>query len=130
MIHINIHKNHCFPEINNESVLQQQIVNYLKETDLLFTIAGDNLATSQGRVDSLKHGYTCGTPDLLILTPCSGFNGLAIEIKTPKGLGSIQKNQLEFLEKISKECNYFSLVSNNLFEILEVIIKYYSGILQ
>ena len=55
------------------------------------------------RSDVYKKGYVGGQPDLLILNPTATYNGIAIELKSPKGswiLGAKQESYLESLAGI------------------------------
>ena len=120
----------CSLNIQTENDLQKAVVRYLRTTDLLFTCPlSTDLSTDALRINSYLKGYTSGTPDLLIFNKCGEYNGLAIEIKTPKGTGTISKNQFNFIELLSSECNYFVLISNDYATIVECITKYIYGIL-
>ena len=112
--------------INTEEALQKEVVRFLRSTDLLFTsVLCDDLNTVEKRVHGSKMGYTSGTPDILILTPCSGYNSLAIELKTPAyGRGKLSFHQQKFLETMRDECNCFTIVSNDLVGIISIIQRY------
>jgi hypothetical protein len=126
---MNISQNNTY-KITNESDLQIDIVNYLRETDLLFCASLGGYLDSPGkRIRSWKDGYVRGQPDLIIYTPSGKYNGMAIELKTPLGLGKISKDQTEWLDKLEIESKYFCLCSNDYTEVLECIIKYIHGIL-
>ena len=116
--------------IQNELDLHKAIVKFLKTTDLLFTCPLPcDLDTDEKRIMSSLKGYTKGTPDIFIFNKNNSYNGLAIELKTPKGYGTISKSQYAFIENLSCECDYFVLVSNDFSTIIECIVKYSHGIL-
>jgi hypothetical protein len=117
--------------ITTEKQLQEEVVKYLRQTDLLFCSSlGGFLDTDQRRIEAVKAGYNAGIPDIIIFTPCTpDYRGLAIELKAPSGFGAIKKNQLDWLSKLEVESEYFTMCSNNYTEIIEVIIKYTHGLL-
>jgi hypothetical protein len=121
-----------FYNITNEQELQQQVVKYLKTTDLLFCASlGGYLDTDQKRVEASKDGYVKGQPDIIIYSPsgCGRYSGMALEAKTPWGNGQLITHQEQWLNKLEIESNYFCIVSNDYTTILEHIIKYIHGIL-
>ena len=117
--------------IQNEENLQEAIVKFLKHQfpDLLFSANGlsDNLNTDQKRIKASKMGYINGTPDLIIYSKNKQFNGVAIEIKSPTGFGSLSKVQDDFLKKLKKN-NYLCLVSNDYSDIVRYITMYFYDI--
>jgi len=116
--------------INTETELQQAIVKYLRDTDLLYVATlGEFQDSIYKRIEGFKMGYVKGSCDLLILTPCSGYNFLALELKAPSGFGQLANEQHNFLDVLSHECNAYCLVSNDYTEIIEIIIKYINDML-
>lgn len=117
--------------LNTEAELQIAVVKYLKQTDLHFTCSlGGCLDESISRINACKQGYKKGTCDLMIFTPCSLYSGLAIELKCPVyGSGVVSKEQLEFLTKLEVESGWFTLISNDYTEIIEILTKYINNIL-
>ncbi|CAB4019565.1 Hypothetical predicted protein [Paramuricea clavata] len=84
----------------NETDLHYAVVEYLKKYHpkaLILPGLGEYQDTSQKRCDAWKKGYTSGQPDLTIVTPSNGFNGFAIELKTPKGTGEVRDNQVAWI---------------------------------
>lgn len=121
-----------FFHITNESELQQEIVTYLKTTDLLFCASlGGYLDTDSARVLATREGYQKGQPDIIIYSPSGNgrYCGLALELKTPWGNGELGKHQHDWMEKLESESNYYCLVSNDFCECLETVIKYTHGLL-
>lgn len=129
MEYVNFSEKKTF-NLNSEKDLQESIVKFLRDTDLLFcSTLGGCLDTAEKRVDAYKSGYQKGTPDLIIYTPMCKYNGLAIELKNPWGTGKLSKEQAEWINKLSVESNYFCIASNDYTEIIEILVKYVNGIL-
>lgn len=131
MVYINIAENKKY-DLNYEHNLQAIVVDYLRETDLLFCASlGGYLDTPSKRIRSNVEGYQKGQPDLIIYTPSADgkYKGLGLELKRPDGTGSISKEQVSWLDRLEIECGYFCLASNDLVLIIEVLTKYIHGIL-
>jgi hypothetical protein len=131
MVHIDIDENKQY-KLNFEHDLQAIIVDYLRQTDLLFCASlGGYLDTPAKRLKSWIDGYQKGQPDLIIYTPSADgkYKGLALELKRPNGTGKISKEQVSWLDRLEIECGYFCLASNDLVLIIEVLVKYTNGIL-
>jgi len=131
MVHIDINENKQY-KLNFEHDLQAIIVDYLRQTNLLFCASlGGYLDTPAKRIKSWIEGYSKGQPDLIIYSPSADgkYKGLALELKRPNGTGKISKEQVSWLDRLEIECNYFCLASNDLVLIIEVLVKYTNGIL-
>jgi len=131
MVHIDINENKKY-DLNFEHQLQAIIVDYLRQTDLLFCSSlGGYLDTPAKRISSYISGYQKGQPDLIIYSPSGDgkYKGLALEIKRPQGSGTISKEQVSWLDRLEIECGYFCLASNDLVLIIEILVKYIHGIL-
>lgn len=131
MVHIDINENKQY-KLHFEHDLQSVIVDYLRQTDLLFCASlGGYLDTPSKRIKSYVEGYVAGQPDLIIYTPsaCGKYKGMAIELKRPNGTGTISKTQVSWLDRLEVECGYFCLASNDLILITEILVKYIHGIL-
>jgi hypothetical protein len=129
MMYIDIENNHSL-SIRNEFDLHKQVVKYLKTTELLFNCNNPiELDTDVKRVQASLKGYTAGSCDIIIYNKNNTYGGLAIEFKSPTGLGVISKKQYEFIEQIAGDCNYFVLVSNDYSTIIECIVKYVWNVL-
>lgn len=116
--------------INNEHDLQKSVVEYLRKTDILFASNCNGfLDTPNKRILAFEEGMQNGHPDLIIYTPNKQYNGMAIELKSPLGVGKLQKNQSEWLQKLEVECKYFCICSNDYTIIIECILKYILSIL-
>jgi hypothetical protein len=119
-----------YMSIQNEHQLQCEVVSYLKDTDLLFAASMNGyLDSPEKRIKAYQEGCGAGIPDLIIYTPNSTYSGLAIECKSPTGLGKLDKKQSEWLQKLETESNFFTLCSNDYTMIIEVLIKYINNIL-
>ena len=121
-----------------EFELQSAICRYLsyQYSEVLFlsdTIASLKLTPAQANRNKKiqKFGFSC--PDLLILEPRNGYNGLFIELKveTPfKKNGEIKaskddhlKNQLEAINKLNEK-GYMAVFSWNFQMTKEIIDNY------
>ena len=82
-------------KVETEYELQVQVVRYIREhTKLDVSVAlGENQDTAEKRIRSKMLGYEKGTPDILIHHLTNKYNGLALELKTPKGTGEISPEQ-------------------------------------
>jgi hypothetical protein len=95
MVHIDISEDKQYT-LNLEHDLQAIVVDYLRQTDLLFCASlGGYLETPQKRIKSWVDGYCAGQPDLLIYSPSGDdkYKGLAIELKRPNGTGNVSPKQ-------------------------------------
>ena len=131
MVYMNISDNKKYT-LNYEADLQAIIVDYLRQTDLLFCASlGGYLDTPSKRISSWVSGYQKGAPDLIIYTPSADgkYKGMAIELKRPDGSVKISKEQVSWLDRLEIECGYFCLASNDLVLIIEILTKYINGIL-
>ena len=79
------------------------------------------------RSDAYLKGYTSGQPDLILLNYHTKYRGLAIELKTPTGLGVISKNQQNYIN-VFENNGFKTLISNSYDEIITTIIMYSMGI--
>jgi hypothetical protein len=131
MVHIDINENKKY-DLNYETELQAIVVDYLRQTDLLFCASlGGYLDSPAKRIKSHIEGYVPGHPDLIIYSPSADgkYKGLALELKRPIGSGKISKEQVQWLERLEIECGYFCLASNDLVTVIEILVKYIHGIL-
>jgi len=114
--------------LQTEADLQELVVNYLrtKHPDVRFVATlGENQDTDEKRIKSYRMGYQRGSADLLIFHKNRLHSGLAIELKTPKGVGLLSDSQEQFLIDLQKQ-KWDILVSNDLFEIIERIYRHVS----
>ena len=110
----------------NESDLHHKIIAFIRRFfnhTLMAACLGEMQDTSHKRIDSWKKGYMAGTPDILILNHHAKWNGFAIELKSPKGCGTVSEKQSDCLQKYS--CAKFkTLVSDEYDVIILEIIEY------
>ena len=112
--------------IMNEKDLHYNIIKIIRNIipdALIIPGLGENQITSSLRCDAHSKGYCSGQPDILLLNYHKYFNGLAIELKTPKGNGILSDNQEIFLNRLSDN-NYKIIVSNDFTDIILQLIEY------
>lgn len=86
--------------INNEKDLHYKVVHFIKnfiKEAILISGLGEHQINCGMRTDAYFKGYTSGQPDLILLNHHTKYKGLAIELKTPRGLGVISKNQQNYI---------------------------------
>lgn len=79
-----------------EDSVQKAVVNYLKYAypTALYCASAGGVRTSYKQAVKMKAtGYVKGFPDLFIYEARHGYNGLAIELKTEKGVASPEQKQ-------------------------------------
>ena len=120
-------------DMKNEADLQAVIVDYLRQTDLLFTCTlGGTLTTPQSRIKAWRQGYQKGVLDIMIYSPSGDgkYKGFALELKTPStGLGKISPDQEKWMTRLEIESGWFCLCCNDLITIIETLTKYIHGVL-
>ena len=75
-----------------------------------------------------KKGYRGGQPDLIILNKHRLYNGLAIELKTPKGDGTYHDKQKTFLEEL-RHNNFLAIFSDKYEEVIMTLVEYNQGLM-
>jgi prophage antirepressor-like protein len=119
-------ENHMF-NIADESQLQQKVVDYIRRfypnADIQSGLTGQQGSSSGGRLNAYINGYVPGTCDIIINNITSQYNGMAIELKSPSGRGTIQHNQLLWLER--HHLNNYKIVVSNDYDVLVNIINEY-----
>lgn len=130
MVFTHFENRHIYNIVDEES-LQKACVKYLQETTLTYTSNGLPvfLDTKEKRTDACSSGYRVGSPDLLILTPNSTYNMLAIELKAPTGFGTLTRAQGMMLEELEKDCKACCIVINDFGTFVEIIQKYVNDLL-
>ena len=89
----------------NETDLHYAVVRYIRRFHpdaLIIAGLGEYQDTAFRRSDAYRKGYIGGQPDIIITNPMNGYNGFAIELKTPKGNGEIRSNQVTWLKLLRK----------------------------
>ena len=117
--------------ITNETELHYKVVdyirNYISEEAIIIPGLGEYQINSSIRTDAYKRGYKGGQPDLILLNKHNNYKGLAIELKTPTGLGVISDKQKNYINSLDNN-GFLTLISNNYDEIITTIIKYSMGL--
>ena len=111
----------------NETDLHYAVVRYIRRFHpeaLIVAGLGEYQDTSFRRCDAYRKGYIGGQPDLIITNPMNGYNGFAIELKTPKGTGEIRSNQVTWL-KLLRERGHRTMISNDYTDIVLRIDEYF-----
>jgi len=114
-------------KIENEFDLHTKLVNFIQNyypNALLVATLGENQDTITKRINSKMCGYAKGSPDLIINNLHKNFRGFAIELKTPKGTGTVSEHQIKMLKKY-KDNGFKILVSNDYDECIKTIIEYF-----
>jgi hypothetical protein len=113
-------------KLPNETDLHYAVVKYIRRflpDALIVAGLGEYQDTIQRRSDAYRKGYIGGQPDLIITNPMNGYNGFAIELKTPKGTGEIRSNQVTWL-KLLRERGHRTMISNDYTDIVLRIDEY------
>jgi hypothetical protein len=116
--------------LSNEASLQAEVVKYLRRVKAVFngngiSVDGD---TEERRRFRHTHGYQRGVPGLFVFAKrTDGAMLLAIELKTPNGLGVLAPVQRQFMTSLTK-CGVRTLVSNNLLNIVTTIDRFISNL--
>lgn len=120
--------------IHNENELHYAVISYIntlnetKHKKIRTSIGmGEYLDSSDKRIDAFKKGYVKGAPDIIILNKTYKYDGLLIELKTPKGNGELSEAQQDTVKEF-KDMRYKILVSNNYAEIITKLNKYIDNI--
>jgi len=110
---------------DSEYTIQKSICELLdwKAPWLLYCASAGGVRTSIVEARRMKMtGYKRGFPDLFFYEPRQGFNGLAVELKRPKGRATPdQKKWKEGLE----ERGYMAVIARGREECLEIIRSYF-----
>jgi prophage antirepressor-like protein len=112
----------------NETDLHHQVVRHIREwypNVIIIPGLGEYQDSSAKRCDAWSKGYIGGQPDLIIMEPSNGYCGYAIELKTPKGTGTVSGKQKCWMNMLSSK-GFKTTVSNDYAEIvvdLEVYFK-------
>ena len=85
---------------------------------------GENQDSEQKRIKSWQRGYTRGQCDILLLNKHKKWSGMAIELKSPTGLGVVSPDQQKFLEKL-ESAGYKTLLSNDYYDVIVQIREYF-----
>ena len=112
-----------------EDSVQKAVVNYLKYAypTALYCASAGGVRTSYKQAVKMKAtGYVKGFPDLFIYEPRNGFFGLAIELKTEKGVASPEQKewQIKLIER-----GYQAHICKGFDAAIQVIDSYFKCII-
>ena len=108
----------------SESELQRACARYLKLRSVPFFHTPNGMYSNWRSVKFMKaSGMQPGVPDLLVIRPCSGFNGLAIELKV--GYNRPSDLQRKWF-KIFVDCGW-AVAWVNSFDSFEFLVRSYLG---
>ena len=122
---ININDNQCISS-TNEDELHKKVVHFIKTfyPDAIIISGCINQSSDKLRLQSFSKGYQAGQPDMMIVNCHPSYGGLAIEFKSPTGMGKVSLKQLEFLGKLRNNM-WLCLVSNCYDEIIMRLVQYF-----
>lgn len=111
---------------HNESRLQKQCVSwfrlqYPRLALLLFAVPNGGARSRVEAAVMKGEGVTAGVADVLLLYPSSGYHGLCVEFKTPKGR---QQPSQQLWQKHVEQAGYKYVVVRS-FEVFVITIKEY-----
>ena len=113
--------------LKNETDLHYKVVQAIRRLfpqALLTAALGELQDSPQKRIDAWRKGYQAGSPDILILNAHKTFNGLAIELKKPKGTGKASEKQLGCLGNY-RQAGFLTEINDDYDCILLTIFKYF-----
>ena len=109
---------------NEEALIQEAVINYLvaQYPKALYCASAGGVRTSMKQAVKMKKtGYVKGFPDLFIYEPKKEWHGLAIEMKTAKGV--VSQSQKEWRKNLDQR-NYMAFVCRSFDEAKIVIDEY------
>lgn len=111
----------------SEDRLQSEVIKYIRyqypKIRYCASAGGVYTGISQAR-KMVRNGYVKGFPDLFIYEARNGYHGLAIELKTIKGIAT--KEQKEWIAALQKR-NYRAEICKGLPAILDLIDDYFDN---
>ena len=119
----------CF-KIMDKRDLHIKVISYICNNPpnaILCAGLGELHDSSTKRIEAYKKGYMKGQFDITILNNHKKYNFLAVELKSPTGLGSLSSQQRNMAD-IYKLNNGQVLISNNYDEIILTIHKYFKDV--
>jgi prophage antirepressor-like protein len=114
----------------NEFDLHAKIVDFIRRFHPDANVVaglGENQTTEQLRIRSWQLGYTKGQCDLLLLNKHKKWTGMAIELKSPVGWGTVSPEQKKFLERL-RRAGFKTLVSCDYDELVVAIQEYFRDV--
>ena len=114
----------------DERDLHIKVISYIHNNHpnaILCAGLGKLQDSSTKRIEACKKGYMKGQFDITILNNHKKYNFLAVELKSPTGLGSLTSQQRNMAD-IYKLNNGQVLISNNYDEIILAIHEYFKDV--
>ena len=109
---------------NEEALIQEAVINYINAQypGTLYCASAGGVRTSMKQAVMMKRtGYVKGFPDIFIYEPKGQWHGLAIEMKTAKGVMS--QHQKEWQNELIKR-GYIAVTCKS-FDQAQIIIDEY-----
>ena len=109
---------------NEEALIQEAVINYINAQypRLLYCASAGGVRTSMKQAVKMKRtGYVKGFPDLFIYEPKGQWHGLAIEMKTSRGVMS--QHQKDWQNELIKR-GYIAVTCKS-FDQAQIIIDEY-----
>ena len=109
---------------NEEALIQEAVINYINAQypGTLYCASAGGVRTSMKQAVKMKRtGYVKGFPDIFIYEPKGQWHGLAIEMKTAKGVMS--QHQKEWQNELIKR-GYIAVTCKS-FDQAQIIIDEY-----
>ena len=113
--------------LRNESDLHHKVVQAIRRFwphALLCAGLGELQDTPEKRMFAWRSGYLGGQPDILVLNHHKTYNGLAVELKSPKGNGKVSDKQMGMLEKY-RSAGFRTLVTDEYDVCLHALFEYF-----
>ena len=119
---------HCM-NLTNEDQLHRKVIDFIKTyfPEAIIVSGCVSQTTDQLRLTSYMKGYIAGQPDILVLNDHPFCRGLAIDLKSPTGKGTVSTKQVDYMKTLEK-CLWSCIVSNNYDDILIRIVRYFDDI--
>jgi prophage antirepressor-like protein len=116
--------------LTNENHLHFKVVDYIRKYfnhAMLMSSLGEFQDTVDKRIEGKMKGYQKGACDIMITNKHIKYQGMCIELKTPKGTGHLSSSQEKWLKDMHLNGHYV-IVSNDYDEICYEIAKYFEGV--
>lgn len=108
-----------------ESQIQNMVIQFLKDNNILFHTSFNGLKASKGQARFMKsQGLTSGHPDLTIYKRVGNNDLLFLELKTVKG--KLSENQKLYIRELIKN-GYIVSVAYGYYDAVYKIKKYLEG---
>jgi prophage antirepressor-like protein len=115
--------------LTTENQLHFKVVDYIRkyfDHAMRMSSLGEFQDTVDKRIEGKMKGYQKGACDLMITNKHIKYQGMCIELKTPKGTGHLSSSQENWLKEMLLNCHYV-IVSDDYDEICYEIATYFEG---